>query len=86
MQGESSLSIKDMYPDKPTKTQSVNNLMHASIDISQMIVTEAELIQDSIQAGAVENEAIQSSLSKIRLYAEENAKNARKTRTIVREM
>jgi len=86
MQGESSLSIKDMYPDKPTKTQSVNNLMHASIDISQMIVTEAELIQDSIQAGAVENEAIQSSLSKIRLYAEENAKNARKTRTIVRDM
>jgi hypothetical protein len=86
MQGESSLSIKDMYPDKPTKTQSVNNLMHASIDISQMIVTEAELIQDSIQAGAVENEAIQSSLSKIRLYAEENAKNARKTRTLVREM
>jgi hypothetical protein len=86
MLSASSLSIEEMYPDKPTKTQAVKNLMHSSIDIDQMIVTEAELIQDSIQAGAADNEAIQSSLSKIRLYAEENSKNARKTKTLVREL
>jgi hypothetical protein len=86
MQSNSSLSSDEMYPRTPSKTQSVNNLMHSSIDFDQMIVTEADLIQDSIQGSGADNEAIQSSLSKIRLYAEENSKNARKARTLVREM
>ena len=84
MQSIGSLSSEEMYPRTPSKTQSVNNLMHTSIDLDQLIVTEAELIQDSLQGSEAENEAIQSSLSKIRLYAEENSKNARKARTLVR--
>lgn len=86
MQSENSLSVEGMYPNKPTKSQSIYNLMHSSIDIDQLIVTEAELIQDSIGGSESNNAVIQSSLSKIRLYAEENSKNARKTRMLVREM
>ena len=76
----------EMYPSNPTKKQSVDSLIHASIEIDQKILFEAESIEDSIQKGAANIETIKLSLFRIKSYSEENSKNVREARKIVREM
>ena len=60
--------------------------MHSSIDIDQMIVFEAEIIEDSIEQGKGNSQTIELSLLKIRSYAEENSRRARAACNLVREM
>lgn len=60
--------------------------MHSSIDIDQMIVFEAEVIEDSIEQGKGNSQAIELALLKIKSYAEDNSKKVREARNLIREM
>jgi hypothetical protein len=75
-----------MYPDRPTKKQRVDSLMHSSVDIDQMIVFEVNLVEDSIDKGVENNQMIKLALSKIRSYAQQNSNKVREARDLTRVM
>jgi len=72
--------------DKSGRRQTVDLLMHSSIDIDQMIVFEADIIEDSIEQGKGNSQAIELSLLNIRSYAEENSRRVRAACNLVRDM
>jgi hypothetical protein len=74
-----------MYPKKPSAKQSIDLLLHATIDLDQLILLEAESIQDSLEAGKGNVHSVQVSLDKTNSYSEENSKKVREARNILRE-
>jgi hypothetical protein len=72
-----------MYPETPTKKQSVDSLLHSSIDFDQSIVFEAEVIQDAFVENYLDLNALLDAITKIKFYAKENASNAREARHLV---
>jgi hypothetical protein len=80
------LEKEEMYPKKPSAKQSIDLLLHAAIDLDQLILLEAESIQDSLEAGKGNVHSVQVSLDKIKSYREENSKKVREARNILREM
>ena len=75
-----------MDQEEPGEIQKVDSLMHSSIDIDQMIILEADRIEDSIEQGKVSSQAIELSLLKIKSYAEDNSKKVGEARNLIREM
>ena len=75
-----------MDPDKFGKRQTIDLLMHSSIDVDQLIVFEADIIEDSIEQGKGNSQAIELSLLKIRSYAEENSRRVKAACNLIREM
>ena len=86
MQLQEKILMDEMYPDKPSKRQKVDSLIHSSIDIDQMILFELDLIEDSIIQMDGSNRAITLSLHRIKYYAEENSRKIREARNLVREI
>jgi hypothetical protein len=78
--------LEEMFPDKPTKMQAIDSLMHSSVDIDQMIVFEVNLIEDSFEQGTQDNQTIKLSLFRIKGYAEDNSRKVREARNIARKM
>jgi hypothetical protein len=78
--------LEEMFPANPTKGQTIDTLMHSSIEIDQKILCEVESIEESLQGGKDSSQQIELSLPKIVSYTEENSKKVTEARRLVREI
>jgi hypothetical protein len=78
--------LEEMDQENPGEMERVDSLMHSSIDTDQLIVFEANLIEDCAEQGKGNSQTIELALFKIKSYAEDNSKKVGEARNLIREM
>ncbi|MDA4129290.1 MAG: hypothetical protein OK457_00825 [Thaumarchaeota archaeon] len=78
--------LEEIFPTNPTERQLIDNLLHSTIEIDQLIVLDVGIVQDVIKVGEAEDQALTPFLSKILSYAQQHSDKVREARKLLREL
>ena len=78
--------LEEMDKDKSGEVQKIDALMRSTIDVNNMIVVEAGILQKQFDENFIDVGTILGAIGKIRTYASENSRMVAIANNLLREM